>query len=107
MKDPVDYDLLVRSVERAMVRYPYFCVSPEREGEDLVLRYNERPLPVFPDDRTVTLGSDASGGHLMSFGCKDKTIFIDASHYIADGMGIDPLMKSLLCLYVSRTMRTT
>ena len=38
MKDPVDYDLLVRSVERAMVRYPYFCVSPEREGEDLVLR---------------------------------------------------------------------
>ena len=101
MKDPVDYDLLVRSVERAMVRYPYFCVSPEREGEDLVLRYNERPLPVFPDDRTVTLGSDAGGGHLMSFGCKDKTIFIDASHYIADGMGIDPLMKSLLCLYVS------
>ena len=102
MKETVDFDLLSHSVEKVMVRYPYFCVFPERDGENLVLRYNNRPLPVFPDDRTVTLGSDDSRGHLISFGCKDKTIFIDASHYIADGMGIDPLMKSLLYLYVSK-----
>ena len=101
MNSPVDYELLARSVEKAMVRYPYFCVYPEREGETLVLRYNKRPLPVFPDDRTVTLGSEDSRGHLISFGCKDRTIFIDASHYLADGMGVDPLMKSLLYLYVS------
>lgn len=101
MKDTVDYDLLSRSVERVMVRYPYFCVFPKREGESLVLYHNKRPLPVFPDDRTVTLGSEESGGHLLSFGCKDKTIFIDASHYLADGMGVDPLMKSLLWVYVS------
>ena len=101
MKETVDYELFCHSVEKAMVRYPYFCVFPEREGEDLVLRYNERPLPIFSDDRTVTLGSEESRGHLISFGCKDNTIFIDCSHYIADGMGIDPLMKSLLWLYVS------
>ena len=101
MKETVDYHLLSRSVEKVMVRYPYFCVFPEREGENLVLRYNERPVPVFPDDRTVTLGSEESRGHLISFGCKGKTIFIDASHYLADGMGVDPLLKSLLCLYVS------
>ena len=101
MKETVDYELLSRSVERVMVRYPYFCVCPEREGESLVLRYNKRPIPVFPDDRTVTLGSNESNGHLISFGCKDKTIFIDASHYLTDGMGVDPMMKSLLFLYVS------
>ncbi|MBQ2241761.1 MAG: hypothetical protein II319_06460 [Clostridia bacterium] len=101
MNSPVDYELLARSVEKAMVRYPYFCVYPEREGETLVLRYNKRPLPVFPDDRTVTLGSEDSRGHLISFGCKDKTIFIDASHYLADGMGVDPLLKSLLYIYVT------
>ena len=28
MKDTVDYDILSRSVEKAIVRYPYFCVSP-------------------------------------------------------------------------------
>ena len=101
MIETVDYKLLSRCVEQVMVRYPYFCVCPVREGESLVLCHNERPLPVFPDDRTVTLGSEESCGHLISFGCKDKTIFIDASHYLADGMGIDPLMKSLLYLYVS------
>ena len=106
MNSPVDYELLARSVEKAMVRYPYFCVYPEREGETLVLRYNKRPLPVFPDDRTVTLGSEDSRGHLISFGCKDRTIFIDASHYLADGMGVDPLLKSLLYIYVSERYGT-
>ena len=106
MNSPVDYELLARSVEKAMVRYPYFCVSPEREGETLVLRYNKRPLPVFPDDRTVTLGSEDSRGHLISFGCKDRTIFIDASHYLADGMGVDPLLKSLLYIYVTERYGT-
>ena len=103
MKETVDYDLLSRSVEKVMERYPYFCVRPAREGETLVLRYNDQPLPVFPDDRTVTLGSEESRGHLISFGCKDNTIFIDCSHYIADGMGIDPLMKTLLYRCVDHT----
>jgi hypothetical protein len=58
-------------------------------------------LPVFPDDRTVTLGSEEVGGHLVSFGCKDKSIFIDVSHYIADGMGVEPMMKALLYIYAS------
>ena len=101
MKETVDYGLLSRSVAKVMARYPYFCVYPEREGDTLVLQYNKRPLPVFPDDRTVTLGSDESSGHLISFGCLDKTIFIDASHYLMDGMGVDPLLKSLLWAYIS------
>lgn len=101
MKETVDHGLLSRAVERVRVRYPYFCVYAEREGESLALRYNKRPLPVFPDDRAVALGSDESDGHLISFGCKDKTVFIDVSHYIADGMGVEPLMKSLLYAYVS------
>ena len=101
MTDTVDHGILCRAVEKARVRYPYFCVFPELEDDNLVLHYNSRPLPVFSDDRTVTLGSEESYGHLISFGCKDNTVFIDCSHYLADGMGIDPLMKSLLYLYVS------
>ena len=106
MRDSVDYDILYRAVEKAMVRYPYFCVFPERRKESLVLRHNSRPLPIFPDERTVTLGSVESNGHLISFGCKNNTIFIDCSHYLADGMGVDPLMKSLLYLYVSERYGT-
>ena len=106
MKDTVDYDLLSQSVEKVMARYHYFCVSPKREEENIVLHYNNHTLPVFPDDRTVTLVSAESGGRLISFGCKDNTIFIDYSHYIADGMGVDPLMKSLLYLYASERYGT-
>ena len=106
LRDTIDYNLLYHAVEKVMVRYPYFCVLPERKRESLVLRHNSRPLPVFPDDRTVTLGSGESNGHLISFGCKNNTIFIDCSHYLADGMGVDPLMKSLLCLYVSKRYGT-
>ncbi len=106
MKDAVDYEILSRSVEKAIVRYPYFSVRPERVGENLVLRYNERQVPVFPDDRAIALGGSESGGHLISFGCKGESIFIDASHYLADGMGIDPLMKTLLFLYVSERYGT-
>ncbi len=106
MRETVDYDLLARSVEKVMVRYPYFCVIPVRDGEKLVLQQNKCPLPVFPDDRAVTLGSDESRGHLVSFGCLDKTVFIDVSHYLADGMGVEPLMKSLLFLYVSERYGT-
>ena len=102
MRDTVDYDLLSRSVETAMVRYPYFCVFPERKEENLVLRYNNRPLPAFSDDRAVTLGSEESNGHMISFGCKNNSIFIDCSHYLADGMGVSPVMKSILYLYVSQ-----
>ena len=101
LKEAVDHGLLARSVERVRARYPYFCVFPKREGDELVLYYNERPLPVFPDDRAVTLGGEESNGHLVSFGCKDKSIYIDVSHYLADGMGAEPLMKSLLFQYVS------
>lgn len=100
MKDSVDYGTLCRSAKKAMVRYPYFCVFAEREKNNLVLRYNNRPLPIFADDHNVKLGSEESNGHLISFGCKNNTIYIDCSHYLADGMGIDPLMKTLLYLYV-------
>lgn len=106
MNSAVDYNLFSRAVEKTMARYPYFCVSPEREGEELILRFNERPLPVFADDRAVTLGSEESNRHLISFGCKDNMIFIDVSHYLADGMGVDPLLKSLLFSYVSERYGT-
>lgn len=102
MKDCVDHELLSKSVASAIVRYPYFSVCPKRDGDDLILRYNPRPVSVFPDDRTVTLGSEQSNGHLISFGCKDNTIFLDGSHYLTDGMGVFPFLKTLLLQYVTQ-----
>jgi hypothetical protein len=106
MRSPVDHTTLVRAVRAAMNRYPYFSVSPERERESIVLTYNPRPVQVFDDERCAVLGSEECNGHLLCFGCRGNQIFLHASHYIADGMGINPLLKTVLYLYVAEKYGT-
>jgi hypothetical protein len=106
MSAPVNYDALLKAVETAMPRYPYFCVYPERDENDILLEYNPRPVPVFNDGRCVVLGSEECNGHLLFFGCEGNRIFLNASHYIADGMGIDPLLKTVLYFYVAELYGT-
>ena len=103
---PVDHAALSRAVAAAMPRYPYFCVSPEREGECILLTFNPRPVPVFDDGRCAVLGSEACNGHLLHFGCEGDRIFLNVSHFIADGMGTDPLLKTVLYLYVAELYGT-
>ncbi len=106
LRDDVDYDLFVRSVNSAMKRYPYFCVFPEKNGNDIQLQFNEEPVPVFKDGRCVVLGTKESNGHLLAFGCEKRRIILHASHYIADGMGISPLLMTVLYLYISEKYGT-
>ena len=84
--DPIDGDTLARAVREAMVRYPYFCVRPERVGNEILLRHNPLLVPVFPDGRTAVLGTEECGGHLLTFGYEGRTILLNASHCIADGI---------------------
>ena len=106
MRSAVNVEVLSRAVNSAMARYPYFTVSPVREDNNLVLRFNPRPVQVFNDDRCAVLGSEESCGHLLTFGCKGCKIILDASHYIADGMGIMPVLMTVLYLYVSEMYGT-
>lgn len=106
MCDMVDRDLLLKAVENAAKRYPYFCVFPQKVGNSIQLQFNEAPMPVFEDGRCVVLGTKESNGHLVAFGCEDKKIILHASHYIADGMGICPLLMTVLYLYVSKKYGT-
>ena len=60
MRSAVNVEVLSRAVNSAMARYPYFTVSPVREDNNLVLRFNPRPVQVFNDDRCAVLGSEES-----------------------------------------------
>ena len=106
MRSEVDHEVLSRSVDKAMVRYPYFSIHPVKKENHILLCRNPHPVPVFEDDRFVVLGTEESYGHLLTFGCRGRQIFLNASHYIADGMGIDPLLKTVLGLYVSELYGT-
>lgn len=101
MNFTVEQKILSKAVSEAMERYPYFSVRPVRCENSIILEQNENPVPVFPDDRKVTLGTEESLGHLLYFGSMENKIFLNASHYIADGTGILPLLKTVLYLYVS------
>ena len=101
MRAPVDHTALTRAVTMAMNRYPYFCITPEKDGNSIMLASNPRPVPVFDSDRLAVLGGEECNGHLLFFACEENQIFLNASHYIADGMGIDPLLKTVLYLYIS------
>ena len=106
MCDEVDYNLLLKAVNSAIKRYPYFCVFPQKNGDSIQLQFNEAPVPVFKDGRCVVLGTKESEGHLLAFGCEGQRIILHASHYIADGMGISPLLMSVLYLYISEKYGT-
>lgn len=106
MSEPVDHAALSRAVQAAMPRYPYFSITPEKSGTRIVLAFNPRPIAVFNDGRCAVLGSEECNGHLLSFGCEGNRIFLNASHYIADGMGIDPLLKTVLYLYAAELYGT-
>lgn len=100
MRDDVEHALLQKAVASAMERYPYFCVFRQADGEQIRLQWNEAPVPVFPDERCVVLGSEETDGHLLAFGCGQRKIILHASHFIADGMGILPVLLTVLYLYV-------
>ena len=68
MRDDVDHDFLLKAVNAAMKRYPYFCVYPQKNGDSIQLQFNEAPVPVFKDGRCVVLGTKESSGHLLVFG---------------------------------------
>ena len=102
MRDGVDHAILLNAVNCAMKRYPYFSVFPKKNGESIQLQFNQTPVPVFKDGRCVVLGTEESNGHLLTFGCEGRRIILHASHYIADGMGISPLLMSVLYLYISK-----
>ena len=106
MRDKIDHDILLKAVNSSMRRYPYFCVSPQKKGNSIQLQFNEAPVPVFKDGRCVVLGTKECDGHLLAFGCEERKIFLHASHYIADGMGISPLLLSVLYLYISEKYGT-
>jgi hypothetical protein len=106
MRDDVDYAFLFDAVNTAMKRYPYFSVFPKKNGECLQLQFNQAPVPVFNDGRCVVLGTKESAGHLLAFGCEGRKIILHASHYIADGVGITPLLMSVLYLYAEKKYGT-
>ena len=97
--EDIDPASLIYAVEQVQKRYPYFSVKIEKEGEAFTLAENDLPFVIAADEKPVCLNSTASNGHLLAFARKDRTVWVDVSHFICDGNGLAPLVKTLVCYY--------
>ena len=94
---PEALEYAVRQVQK---RYPYFSVKIEKKGEALILTENSLPFVIAADQSPVCLNSPESNMHLLAFAWKERTVWIDISHFICDGNGLAPMVKTLAYYYV-------
>ncbi len=101
LTESVDRQALEQAVRKAAERFPYFAVKMARKGSEYVLEPNSRPFVISPEGRCVTLGAEESNGHLFAFAFDGNRIFVDTSHFITDGVGKFPFIKTVLYYYLS------
>jgi len=100
MSEPVDPRALRTAADEAITRYPFFAVRLVRRGEEYVFTPNSSPLAVSPGGRAVALGSAESNYHLFALAYDGNFLSVDFSHFISDGAGSFPFVKTLLYCYL-------
>ncbi len=100
LTEPVQEQALRPALQKAALRYPYFAVRLVRRGEAYWMEPNDRPFILSPKGRTVTLGSQESNCHLFAFAYDGCRLWMDSTHFITDGNGMFPFLKTLLYYYL-------
>ncbi|WP_234121593.1 hypothetical protein [Clostridium hydrogenum] len=99
MKDIVDGDMLMHSVQKAMERYPYYHIAVvENDGRYINVK-NNRPIVVKHTDKPANLGSEEVNYHMIAWSYREKNIYLDASHGLLDGISMLEVLKTVILLY--------
>lgn len=102
MKEPVDIDILRRSVNTAIKRYPYFAVhvTVDKDG-GYVLLPNHKEVAVLPvSEKCPKLATKKVNGHLLFVECEGKDIFFHISHALCGGQAFQPWVMTAVYQYV-------
>ena len=99
LKDDIEGDILELAVKKAMTRYPYFCKKIHKTNQDIVLEDNSRDIVVQEGKKNLCLASSETNEHLLAFLWWKQEIYLDFFHGMADGIGIFPLIKTVLYYY--------
>lgn len=101
LAETVDPEILRSALGKASQRFPYFCARLTRRGEEYWMESNDLPFVVLPYGKSPELGTPECNYHLFSFQYEGRRLYINTVHYITDGNGIFPFIKSLLYYYLS------
>ena len=102
MKDTVDGDILLRSVQSAMKRYPYLKKKIAVDNGTFVLQDNPLPVPVMKTSYPMPLfGSDEMNGHLLCVDYEEDCIYFTLLHNLGGGRGLLRWCLTVLYQYVT------
>ena len=101
LTEPVNAQIFARAVRKAAERFPYYSVKLVRRGPEYRMERNNRPFVISPDGRAVTLGTEESHFHLFAFAYDGCRLYVDTSHFITDGNGLFPFLKTILYYYLT------
>ena len=102
MKENVDIEALTRAVNIATDRYPYFKVKPEYDDDGgYRLVPNDKPVVVLPtSESTPKLCSREVNEHFLFADCCGRDIYLNISHALAGGKGIQPWVQTCVYQYI-------
>ena len=103
LSHPVNGEVLRSVVEELRERFPYFYVKGGSRDGDTVPVPNELPMTVRNTWDPVKLNSAATNYHLAAWKYEDRRLAFEISHYLTDGAGVMPYIKSAVYLYLSKT----
>ena len=102
LTEPVDEMLLKQASAESSGRFPYFAVRVELSSGGYVLKHNETPIPVLPEeDRRLVLGSDEVSGHLFAITWRENTVWFNFSHSVCGAFGAMTWIKTTLYRYLT------
>ena len=101
MRDLIEPDILRRSVDTTMERYPYFCVKLKKKEGQYIFAENHRPVVITHSLHGVDLNSEESNYHMIAFCWQDNWIILDVFHGMTDGAGAYEVIRTLLYYYCS------
>ena len=100
-REKVNIDAMREAAERAAKRFPFFKIKMTRDGEKYVFEPNDAPFVFSRGRRPVKLNGPESNGHLVAFSWEDDRICLDTTHFITDGNGVFPFIRTLLYCYLT------
>lgn len=102
LTEPVDGTLLKQASADASGRFPYFAVRVELSSGAYVLKHNDTPIPVLPEEnRRLVLGSAEVSGHLFAITWRENSIWFNFSHSVCGGFGAMTWVKTTLYRYLT------
>ena len=106
VKDKINLSSLSFAINQVKLRYPYFCVKLKKDENGYYFITNNRDIILEHFNKDITLNSNESNFHFISFQYNDDNyIIINFVHVIIDGKGVCEVLKTLLYYYITNAYK--